>query len=145
MNFNILKHVGRAIASGRALLPIAGVIASVTKSGRDDRIVNVVNDSFGEIENVLALAEAVGEIRGDSGLMKLTTATPMVASIILKSAIMVGREVEDSGKFSSGCSDLASAIVKIVNSLRPATGSELAEIERRKRAGDSRAMDYDQI
>lgn len=117
----------------------------MTKSGRDDRIVNVVNDSFGEIENVLALAEAVGEIRGDSGLMKLTTATPMVASIILKSAIMVGREVEDSGKFSSGCSDLASAIVKIVNSLRPATGSELAEIERRKRAGDSRAMDYDQI
>jgi hypothetical protein len=106
----ILKGIG--IVSG--LLPIAS-IAYPNGAG----VVNIVSHDLAAIADIITQVEAAGQALSLKGPDKLTAAAPLVAQIIISSALLSNQKIQQPDLFNSGCKSIASGMADVLNSLHP--------------------------
>ena len=79
--------------------------------------VGTMTDKLLEIQRVIVNVEAFGQVLSIAGPDKAKAAGPAVAQIILSSAIVGDKKIEDPALFLEGCTELGGALAKIMNSL----------------------------
>lgn len=80
--------------------------------------ITIIQHDLEAIAAVIAQVEAFGQVLGLPGPQKLLAAVPMVAQVILKSTILVGRKIADPALFQVGVKKVADGFADILNSLK---------------------------
>jgi hypothetical protein len=117
---NWLKLIGLGILKAQQMFTGFSPLIKAGLSDRGDRVVDRIEDSLSDVATVVVQVEAIGAALQLSGTQKLTAATPLVAQLILKSDLMLGKKIDNPVLFNEGCGDLATGIVKILNSIKDA-------------------------
>lgn len=108
-----LKKLGQIILKGTKLvlgLGATGVVSAGTAT--------VVVDKLREIRDVIINVEVFGQALGLVGSSKLTAAGPAVAQVILSSAILADRKIDDAELFAQGATKIADGMACVLNSLK---------------------------
>jgi len=116
-----LKKAGIIIGQvTQIVLGIGPLVAALTPSDKDDKAIPLIADSLAQIAGIITQVEAMAGVFDTPlpGTEKLKMATPMVAQIILQSAIMARQEIADPAKFKAGCASIASGMADVLNSLK---------------------------
>lgn len=112
-----LKKLGGVLAKGIGYVTGFGpLVASSIPGDKDDAIIGKVTDSLNEVAGIVVTVQAVGETLGTDGPEKLKAATPLIANIVVRSALVAGRPIENQALFLEGCTDLTNAVYKILES-----------------------------
>ena len=108
-----LKKLGSIILKGTKLvlgLGATGVVSAGTAT--------VVVDKLREIRDVIINVEVFGQALNTEGPEKLKAAGPAVAQVILGSAILADRKIDNPELFAEGASKIADGMACILNSLK---------------------------
>ena len=73
--------------------------------------------TLNQIAGIVIQVEAIGQTFAMAGADKLKAAAPLVADVILRSDVLVGRKIKDQALFSKAAGELAGAVADILNSL----------------------------
>lgn len=119
MSVTFLKKLGQiALAIGK-VVPIAGPILSAIIPGTaDDAIIARASQEVDRFTKIIVDVEMMGAALSLAGPDKLTAATPLIAQLILQSSTVAGRDISDPALFKSGCAQIASGFVAVLNSLQ---------------------------
>jgi hypothetical protein len=110
-----LKKVGLGILKATAL--VAGIGPMVVSEEHEGKLVAVL-DKLTQIRQVVLHAEAMGTVLGLTGEDKLRAAGPVVADIILSSALVGDRKIDDEALFKRGGTKIADGVADVLNSLK---------------------------
>jgi len=113
----LLKTIGSIIAKGLQIVLGFAPIAQATFPAQAGTI-QTVEDKLQQIAQIVVQTEAIGQALSLTGAQKLTAAAPLVAQEILSSSLLVGHVIANPTLFQQSASDLASAVVGILNSLK---------------------------
>lgn len=80
--------------------------------------VQIVSKDLSEVAAIIQDVEVMGQALNQAGPDKLKAAAPLVAQIILQSAILANHQIENAGLFNQGCTEIASGMADILNSLK---------------------------
>lgn len=113
-----LKRVGLIVSQvARVVVGLGPLLPSTGSSKIDDTLENVAH--------IVLTVESVGQVLNTSGTDKLKAATPLVAQVILRSDMMIGKKISDDLLFKSGCELITDGMVKILNSLKDEVDSKV--------------------
>lgn len=79
--------------------------------------VQVITKDLTQIATIVTEVEAIGQIASTAGSDKLKAATPLVAQVIMQSALMEGRTVANPTLFTKSCEEIAGGMADLLNSL----------------------------
>ena len=74
-------------------------------------------DSLEEAAEIIVTVEAVGQALKIAGPDKLKAASPLIANIILKSDMIVGKKIKNQELFNKSVAEITSGIVGVLNSI----------------------------
>lgn len=80
-------------------------------------VVQVVTKDLTQVAQIVTEVEAIGQIGGLAGPDKLKAAAPLVAQVIMQSALMDGKTVADPALFAKACEEIAGGMADLLNSL----------------------------
>ncbi len=89
----------------QALNPVAG------------KIVGRIAEDSEQIAAIVQSVEVVGQTLDLPGGDKLKAATPLVAQVILQSAVLAHKKIENEALFRAGCQKIADGWADVLNSL----------------------------
>ena len=112
-----LKKFGQIVANVAGIASGLGPIFKGALPGQAGTI-DKVESEIGAIAEEIKTVETIGQILGTPGPDKLKAAAPLVAQVILKSALLAGHEY-DQALFTEGSTDVANGFAKILNSIKP--------------------------
>ncbi len=92
-------------------------IAQMALPGHEGQF-QVISKDLAAIAQVIGQVEAVGQVLGTPGADKLRAATPLVAQVVLQSALLANHQINDPALFQGGCQKLADGMADILNSLK---------------------------
>ncbi len=104
-----LKKLGSIILKGAKL--VLGIGSSLPQGS------SKIIDKLSEIMDVILQFQFFGLALGLPGSQKLKAAGPAVAQIILSSAILANRKIDDKALFAQGTTKIANGMADILNSL----------------------------
>ncbi len=104
-----LKKLGSIILKGAKL--VLGIGSSLPQGS------SKIIDKLSEIMDVIIQAEVFGQALHLTGANKLVAAGQAVAQVILSSAILVNRKIDDKELFAHGATKMADGMADILNSL----------------------------
>lgn len=116
-----LKKVGLILGKVTELvLGFGPIITALTPTKKDDELMAKLADPLSQVAGIVIQIEAMANVFETPlpGTDKLKMATPMVAQILLSSAIMADQEIANPTLFKQGCSSIASGVVDVLNSLK---------------------------
>lgn len=114
-----LTRVGSILLKAtQILVGITPVVGPIIPGDKDDRILAVAASELQLMLTVITQVELFGQALGIPGPDKLKAAAPAVAQIILSSAMMANRKIEDEVLFRAGCVKVADGMADIANSLK---------------------------
>lgn len=120
-----LKATGAAVLKYGALVPglqpyfqFIPTIAALTPTKKDDALAPVIVSELNQLTGVIVSVEAAGQAIQAGGPQKLQMAAPQIAQIILGSAAMAGKKVEDPAMFQKGVESVTSGWADIMNSVK---------------------------
>lgn len=116
-----LKKAGIIIGQvTAAVVGLGPLVAALTPSKKDDQIVAIAADTLAQIGGIVTQVEAMAGALAQPlpGDQKLLMATPMVAQVILSSALMAKHKIEDPVTFKAGCASIASGMADVLNSFK---------------------------
>jgi hypothetical protein len=116
-----LSKIGKYLLKGTVVLAGLGPLWQETKVG--DKV-ELVSDKLIEIRTVILQVEAVGQALGLPGAQKLTAAAPLIAQVILDSAIVGDRKIADPELFKAGSKKIADGMADVMNSLKDDVDTE---------------------
>jgi len=111
-----LKRFGQIVANVAGIASGLGPIFKgylPSQAGTIDKVESEIAAIAGQIQTV----ESIGQVLGTPGPDKLKAAAPLVAQVILQSALMAGHEY-DQALFTEGATDVANGFAKILNSIK---------------------------
>lgn len=114
-----LKKLGQVLAKAVSIFLGVEPLVAPYIGGAAPKAVNVVND-LTAIGQVVVQAEAIIQGSG-TGAMKLSAATPLVASIIKTSQMLDGKKIKDEAAFTKACQEITSGVADLLNSLDEST------------------------
>lgn len=112
-----MQIVGKVV---QVLLGFGPGITSLTPTDKDDKVWAQIVDPLTQVAHIVVQVEAMAQAL-DTPLMgpdKLKMATPMVAQIILSSAIVAKHEIANPELFKQGCASIASGMADVLNSFK---------------------------
>jgi len=112
---SFLKKLGAAVLKGTAI--VAGFAPMFVTSDQSAAVVNTVSADLAQISLVISEIEAVGQALNLKGPDKLIAAAPQVAQVILQSAMMAGKKIENEALFAAGSKKIADGMADVLNSL----------------------------
>src|SRR5229473_448728 len=113
---NLLAKIGGIILKATEILTGFGSVVSQSIPSSSG-VITTVSKDLTEIATVITQVEAVGQSLAIAGPDKLKAAAPLVAQVILSSAMIVNHSIADSAKFQGGCTKIADGMADILNSL----------------------------
>lgn len=119
-----LSKLGRVMQIAGKVLGIAvGImpgLALMTPTKKDDAIVATLLDPLTQIAGIVIQVEGMAQALDTPlpGTQKLQMATPIVAQIIVQSAILANREIANPALFKQGCAAIASGMADVLNSIK---------------------------
>lgn len=111
-----LTILGQILLKGTAIFAGFSPLAQAAFPGQAGTIQTVSKD-LSQIADIIAQVEAAGQALKLPGDQKLAMATPMVAQIIISSAMLANHQIADPALFQAGCGKIASGFADILNSL----------------------------
>lgn len=105
--------LAQAVPGVSAIGPI--VAALIPKSAK---AVGVVQDDLAKVAEVVANVEALGQLWGKVGADKAAASAPLVAQVILNSAMLGGHPVANQELFMKGCAEIGGGMADVMNSLK---------------------------
>lgn len=111
-----LSKLGQVILQATQIAIGFAPFAKVALPGQSDKI-DIISQDMAEIAQVIANAEAIGQALQLSGTDKLKGASPLVAQIILRSAILANHKIANPALFQQGASKVADGMADVLNSL----------------------------
>jgi hypothetical protein len=113
----LLSKIGQIVLKTTQLLLGFGPLINSTFPDASGKVVAVV-DKLTEISDVIIKVEVFGQALNLQGSDKLKAAGPMVAQIILSSAILADKKIADPVLFARGCTNIAGGMADVLNSLK---------------------------
>jgi hypothetical protein len=113
---SFLKKLGSILLKGTQIA--MGIMPVVQQAYPTNQGVQQAADTLTTIAGVVTQVEVIGQALQQPGPQKLIAATPLVAQVILQSALMARHEIADPVKFNLGCQQVASGVCEILNSLK---------------------------
>ena len=113
---SFLKTLGMILLKGTQIA--VGIMPIVQQEFPGNKPIQQTADTVTAIAAVVTQVEVIGQALQLTGPQKLTAATPLVAQVILQSAMMANHDIADPIMFNEGCADGAQGVVKILNSLK---------------------------
>lgn len=111
-----LKKLGGYIAQGAKIVGLIQPTVATMFPGAADKI-DVVSRDLAQIGDIIVTVEAIGQTAGMPGPDKLKAAGPLVAQVILKSAVVGNKKVANSALFQQGAAKVADGMADVLNSL----------------------------
>ena len=112
-----LKKLGIILAKGVQIAAGFGPMVSAVAPKYVGNLA-IVSKSLSEIAALVAQVEVMGIALGLSGAQKLEAATAAAVNIVLQSAMMVGRTIDNPALFRQGVQKVVNGVVDILNSLK---------------------------
>lgn len=122
-----LKTIGIVIGEvTKIVLGLGPMITALTPSKKDDQIVAQVGDTLAQVGGIVVTVEAMVAALSQPlpGADKLKMATPMVVQIILRSALMIDKKIDDPALFADGAADITQGVCKVLNSAKAKVETE---------------------
>lgn len=112
-----LSKIGQIIVKG---LQVVGVLQPVVQQldPHAAGTVQIVSQDLQQIATIITQVEAIGQSLGIAGPDKLRGAAPLVAQVVLQSALLVNHQIADGPLFTAGCTKLADGMADVLNSLK---------------------------
>lgn len=111
-----LKKFGQIVANIAGIATGLGPIFQASLPAQAGTI-GKVESEIQQFADVIKNVEAVGQVLGLPGPDKLKAAAPLVAQVLLKSALMAGHEY-DPALLTSGATKIADGYADVVNSIK---------------------------
>lgn len=116
-----LKTFGKVVLKGIAIINgFAPTAKALIPGDKDDRIIDIVSQDLAQIADIITTTEAIGQTLNLPGTQKLDAAAPLVAQVILKSAVLANHQIANPSLFSQGARKIADGFADVLNSLHPA-------------------------
>lgn len=116
MGIGWLKKAGQIALQAQSIVTGIAPIVKAVHPGAGGIIERVSEDSQ-KIASIIQQIEVVGQTLSLPGVDKLKAATPLVAQIMLQSAMLGGKKIENQALFLSGCQKVADGYADILNSV----------------------------
>lgn len=111
-----LSKLGGLIVKGLAIVTgIAPIIQQIAPQAAG--ALTVVSSDLVQIASIVQNVEVFGQSLGLSGADKLRGAGPLVAQIVLTSALMANKKVANGPLFTQACTEIAGGVADLLNSL----------------------------
>lgn len=96
------------------------ILTTLIPGDKDDKVVAAVSHELTQIAGIVTQVEAMAGALSQPlpGAEKLRMATPSVAQVILQSSMMAHHKIANPVLFQQGCSQIASGMADILNSLK---------------------------
>lgn len=111
-----LTKLAGYFAEGLKILGLFGPVVT-TVLPQAQGTIQTVSQDLTEIGNVIVDVEQVGTALALKGPDKLKAAAPLVADIVLKSALLANHKIANPDLFNQGCSEIAGGMADVLNSL----------------------------
>ena len=111
-----LTKLGNILLKATQIVTGFAPLAKVAMPGQADKI-DVISQDLAEVAQVVSTMEVIGQTLKIPGAQKLQGVTPLVAQIILRSAIVANHKIQDPVLFQGGCQKIADGMADILNSL----------------------------
>lgn len=114
-----LAALGSLIVRGlQIVLGIAPIVQASAPSASGT--VGAIASELQQISSIIIQVEAIGQALtpGLTGAQKLQASTPLVAQILLQSAVLSGHTIADPALFTNGAEQIASGMANVLNSLK---------------------------
>lgn len=111
-----LSKLGGLIAKGLSIwYGLSGAAGALNPSIAG--VVHKIDTEISQIAQIVITVEAIGQKLGIKGPEKLTAAAPLVAQVILQSALLARHKIKDEALFAKGCGEIAGGFADILNAL----------------------------
>jgi hypothetical protein len=111
-----LTKLGALLLKGVAI--VSGISPLVTTQfPGSNSAVQVISADLAQIADIIAQVEAIGQALGQKGPDKLKAAGPLVAQVVLKSALLANHKIAQPDLFAAGSTKIADGMADILNSL----------------------------
>jgi hypothetical protein len=114
---SFLKKIGSIILKASQIVGGYGPLVSATVPG-SGKVIETLSADLAQIQNIIISMEAAGQALGIAGADKLKAASPLVAQVILQSALLANREIADQALFMKGVTEVGGGVADILNSLK---------------------------
>ena len=115
-----LSKAGKIILEGINVFTgfnLGGLITRVDPKAGE--YVQTISKDLAQIGDAITTAEAMGQAIAAPGAQKLTMAAPLVAQILLDSAVVAGKPIANQDLFSQGAKKIADGMADVLNSIHP--------------------------
>lgn len=115
-----LSLVGKIVSAGlQVILGFGPMVTGLIPGTKDDAVVKVATDTLTQVASVITTVEAIGAAASVpmAGAEKLRVAAPLVAQVIMGSAMLAQHKINDEVLFRQGCTAIASGMADVLNSL----------------------------
>lgn len=114
-----LKVLGLGILKGTAIVAGAGPLLKPVTPEPVDRVLDAARD-VSKIADAIVMAQAMGGAIGADGPQRLKMATPIVTQILLQSALLKGKKIQEPEKFARGMASIASGFADVLDAVEDA-------------------------
>ena len=111
-----LTKLGQILLQATQIVTGFAPLAKMALPGYADKV-DVVSQDLAEIAQVIANVEAVGQALTLPGAQKLQASAPLVAQVILRSAIVANHKIANPTLFQQGAQKIADGMADVLNSL----------------------------
>jgi hypothetical protein len=111
-----LTKLGQVLLQATSIVTGFAPLAKIALPGQSDKI-DVISQDLAEIAQAVATMEAIGQALNLPGPQKLQGITPLVAQIILRSALVANHKVANATLFQQGATKIGDGMADILNSL----------------------------
>lgn len=113
----LTKLAAALIKGGKIILPYALGISAITPTKKDDVIIGKAEDTITKIADLLIVSETMGQVLKLEGVQKLDGIESLVRELILKSEILLNKNIVDEVKFAAAVRGIASNVADLLKSV----------------------------
>lgn len=112
-----LTKLGQVVLEATKIILGFGPTVSMAIPSAAPAIAATTSD-LSEIAQVIQTIEVAGQALSVAGPGKLTATTPLVAQVILQSAVLSGHSIDNPDLFKGGAQKIADGMADVLNSLK---------------------------
>src|SRR5262245_7695166 len=117
MNF-LVKLAQLLIKGGKVAMPYAQGISALTPTKKDDAIVARASDTLTQLGDLTVYAQVAGEKLKLEGAQKLLIIEDFAREAIMKSELMIGKEIIDEEKALAAMRGIQSNVADLMKSVK---------------------------
>lgn len=120
-----LKRVGQIALQVTTGLQVFGPMIKTYTPDHIDRVIDIATTDAEEFQKIIVQMETIGLALNLTGEQKLQAITAAAGQIVLHSAIMANKEVEDPELFKTGIQNITTGYVQVLNACKAPKESDV--------------------